>query len=247
MDRLLYVAMTGAKQSFSTQAIIAHNIANANTTGFRGDLYVMLSRPIWGPGHPTRVNALAGQGGWNRALGAQQSTGRDLDVAIRGEGFIAVQAQDGSEAYTRAGDLQVDAEGRLLTSSGHPVLGEQGPIIVPDNTAVEIGIDGTISVVAQGQGPETLGAVERIRLVRPDPARLTKGPDGLLRLPAGETAVADAAVELSSGSIEASNVSIPGAMVDMILVARHYETQVRLMNVVDENAGATQRLLGQAG
>lgn len=239
--------MTGAKQAFATQTMVSHNIANAATTGFRADLHAMQSRPVLGAGYPTRVNALVAQGGWDRSQGAQEATGRDLDVAIMGQGFIAVQAADGSEAYTRAGDLQLDEEGRLMTGTGHPVLGQQGPITLPASTAIQIGTDGTISVVAQGQGPETVGAVERIKLVKPDTAQLGKGPDGLMRLPGGATAPADAGVRLISGSIESSNVNIPGALVDMIEISRYYETQVRLMNVVNENAATTQRLVSQSG
>lgn len=247
MDKLLYVAMSGAKQAFATQAVINHNVANASTTGFRTDLHAMASRPIWGAGFPTRVNQLLVGNEWDRSTGALQTTGRDLDVAIRGAGFIAVQGRDGTEAYTRAGDLQLDAEGRLVTASGHPVLGQQGPIVIPANTGIQIGGDGTISIVAQGQGPETVSAIDRIKLVRPDVDRLTKGVDGLLRLPDGEAADADADAQLATGSIEASNVNIAEAMIDMILVARHYETQVRMMDVANENAGAAQRLVAPAG
>ncbi|MDH4165724.1 MAG: flagellar basal body rod protein FlgF [Gammaproteobacteria bacterium] len=247
MDKLLYVAMSGAKQAFATQAVINHNVANAATTGFRADLHAMASRPIWGAGYPTRVNPLLVGGEWDRGGGAQQTTGRDLDVAIRGEGFIAVQSRDGTEAYTRAGDLQIDAEGQLITASGHPVLGQQGPIVIPANTRIEIGGDGTLSIVAQGQGPETVSAIDRIKLVRPDADQLSKGVDGLLRLPDGQVADADAGVQLASGTIEASNVNIAEAMIDMILVARHYEAQVRMMDMANENAGATQRLVAPAG
>lgn len=247
MDKLLYVAMSGAKQAFATQAVINHNVANAATTGFRTDLHAMASRPIWGAGFPTRVNPLLVANEWDRSTGALQTTGRDLDVAIRGAGFIAVQGRDGTEAYTRAGDLQLDAEGRLVTASGHPVLGQQGPIVIPANTGIEIGVDGTLSIVAQGQGPETVSAIDRIKLVRPDVDRLTKGVDGLLRLPDGEAADADADAQLATGSIEASNVNIAEAMIDMILVARHYETQVRMMDMANENAGAAQRLVAPAG
>lgn len=247
MDKLLYVAMSGAKQAFATQAVINHNVANAATTGFRADLHAMASRPIWGAGYPTRVNPLLVGGEWDRGGGAQQTTGRDLDVAIRGAGFIAVQSRDGTEAYTRAGDLQLDAEGQLITASGHPVLGQQGPIVIPANTRIEIGGDGTISIVAQGQGPETVSAVDRIKLVRPDADQLSKGVDGLLRLPDGQAADADAGVQLASGTIEESNVNIAEAMIDMILVARHYEAQVRMMDMANENAGATQRLVAPAG
>ena len=239
--------MSGAKQSFATQAIVAHNLANANTAGFRSDLYLFVSLPVYGPGHPTRVNPLAVQGGWEREPGGTQTTGRDLDVAIHGQGFIAVQAPDGTEAYTRAGDLQVDADGRLVTSAGHPVLGQQGPITIPDSTTIEIGGDGTISVVALGQGPETVGAVERIKLVKPDVTGLSKGEDGLMRLRDGATADADDSVRLVAGSLEDSNVNVPEAMVNMIMVARQYETQVRMMHIANENAAASQRLAGSAG
>ena len=243
----MYVAMAGAKQSYATQAVVAHNIANANTAGFRSDLYLFVSLPMYGPGHPTRVNPLAVQGGWERATGSQQTTGRSLDVAIDGQGYLAVQARDGTEAYTRGGDLQLDADGRLVTSSGNPVLGQQGPITIPDNTSIEVGTDGTISVVAQGQGPETVGAVERLKLVNPDVSSLSKGVDGLLRLAGGGSAPADESVRVAAGCLEDSNVNVPEAMVNMIVLARRYEAQVRMMHVASENAAATQRLTGPAG
>ena len=246
MDKLLYVAMSGAKQSFALQSIINHNVANASTTGFRADLFAAQSRPIPGTGFPTRVNPLATSNGWSSAVGAQEATGRELDVAIRGPGYIAVLGRDGTEAYTRAGDLQTNADGQLVTSGGHPVLGQQGPITLPNSTHVAIGSDGTISVVAQGQGPEAISTVDRIKLVNPSPASLSKGSDGLLRTSDGTTAEADASVQIVPGSIEASNVNLADSMMNMILIARRYETQVKLMSVANDNAAATTRLVSSS-
>ncbi len=164
MDRMLWVAMTGADQLMDAQAMVSHNLANASTSGYRADLHAFSSYVVQGPGYPTRVNAVAEQMGFDPRIGTVQDTGRALDVAVRGPGFIAVQAADGSEAYTRAGDLRVSASGVLETATGLAVRGDAGPLTVPPANKIEIGGDGTVSVVPQGLGPEALSRR------RPDPA-----------------------------------------------------------------------------
>ena len=156
MDRMLYVAMTGAKETLRAQAVNNHNLANVSTTGFRADLAAFQSRAVDGSGYASRVYATNASTGWNNQRGALLSTGRDLDVAINGQGWIAVQGADGKEAYTRAGDLQVDANGQLMTGTGLPVLGDGGPINVPPYTSIFFARDGSISIVAQGQTPDTI-------------------------------------------------------------------------------------------
>src|SRR5690606_26105661 len=190
MDRMIYLAMTGAKQTEYAQAINGNNLANASTTGFRADLHAFSAEPVAGSGLASRVNAVVRPYATSFAQGPVVSTGRDLDVAVQGRGFIAVQGADGREAYTRAGDLRIGSGGILTTGAGHPVVGEGGPVALPPYGSVLVGADGTISIQPVGQGPETLAVVDRIKLADPDPARLAKGADGLLYLPDGETAPA---------------------------------------------------------
>ncbi len=236
MDRLIYVAMTGAKQLMQAQSLMSHNLANANTHGFRADLARFEASPVEGAGHPSRINVVATGAGFDHSQGALISTGRTLDVAIDGEGWIAVQGNDGFEAYTRAGALNINGLGLLETRRGELVLGDNGPIAVPPYTHLVVGGDGTISVVPQGQGPETLAEVARIKLVKPEARTLEKRPDGLVRSSGDDVAVADAAVKLVSGFLESSNVSIAEAMVSMIELARQFEVEVKMMRLADENA-----------
>jgi len=243
MDEMIYLAMTGAKQTEYAQTINSNNLANVSTTGFRADLHSFSSVPVDGPGVETRVNAVVDSYGTDFTSGPTSYTGRDLDVAISGDGFIAVQAPDGSEAYTRAGDLRVEAGGLLSTGAGHLVMGDGGPVAIPPQSSLLIGKDGTISVQPLGQGPETLAIVDRIKLVNPDIARLQKGNDGLLRLPDGEIADADASVSLTSGSLEQSNVNVAKTLVNMIELARQYEMQINVMKSSEENADAAASLM----
>jgi flagellar basal-body rod protein FlgF len=153
MDRGLYVAMTGAKQIMQAQAVNNHNIANISTIGFRADSVSFDREPIYGPGYATRVNAVAGDAGTDFSAGTMENTGRDLDIAVNGKGFIAVQGTDGKEAYTRAGDLRVSPVGAVTTATGLPVLTESGPLVIPPATVVNIGSDGTVSAQPQGSAP----------------------------------------------------------------------------------------------
>ncbi|MEL7186041.1 MAG: flagellar basal-body rod protein FlgF [Pseudomonadota bacterium] len=243
MDEMIYLAMTGARQTETAQAINANNLANVATTGFRADLHAFSSVPIDGPGVDTRINAVVDAGGTDFTQGAVMNTGRDLDVAVRGDGYIAIQAPDGSEAYTRAGDLRVEEGGLLTTGSGHLVIGDGGPVAVPPSSSLVIGRDGTISIQPLGQGPETVSIVDRIKLVNPEPGTLEKGMDGLLRLKGGGAADADAEVTLISGSIEQSNVNVAKTLVNMIELARQYEMQVNVIKASEENADAAASLM----
>src|ERR1700681_441413 len=138
MDKLLYVAMSGAKETLRAQAANTHNLANASTTGFKADLSAFQSRAVTGPGYSSRVYATDSTVGWDHSVGAQEQTGNPLDISIKGQGFIAVQDSSGKEAYTRAGDLHVDPTGQLLTATGLPVLGDNGPISIPPSTSVTV-------------------------------------------------------------------------------------------------------------
>jgi flagellar basal-body rod protein FlgF len=238
MDRMLYVAMSGAVQTLDAQAANAHNLANSATPGFKRDLSQFRSMPVFGPGLPTRVYALSERPGFDLNAGAFQSTARELDVAVSKDGWIAVQGRDGSEAYTKRGDLQLTVNGQLTTGAGHPVLGDGGPIALPPVEKVEIGADGTISVRPTGQDAKALAAVDRIKLVKLDPAGLVKGEDGLFRLEGGQSAPADANLRLASGTLEASNVGIVDALVEMIALARQFELQIKMMETAQQSDAA---------
>lgn len=243
MDEMIFLAMTGAKQTEYAQAINSNNLANVSTTGFRADLHSFSSVPIDGPGIDSRVNAVVESYGTDFTQGPIATTGRDLDVAVQGNGFIAVQAPDGSEAYTRAGDLRVEAGGLLSTGAGHLVMGNGGPVAIPPNGSLLIGGDGTISVQPLGQGPETLAIVDRIKLVNPDVSTMQKGSDGLLRMPEGEIADADASVSVVSGALEQSNVNVAKTLVNMIELARQYEMQINVIKTSEENADVAAQMM----
>jgi flagellar basal-body rod protein FlgF len=243
MDEMVYLAMTGAKQTEYAQAINSNNLANISTSGFRADLHSFSSLPIAGPGVDSRVNAVVESYGTDFSQGPVATTGRDLDVAINGRGYFAVQAPDGSEAYTRAGDLRVNSGGLLTNGAGHLVLGDGGPLAVPPNSSLTIGNDGTLTVQPIGQGPEALVVVDRLKLVNPDIRQLAKGSDGLLYLPAGDTAPADAAVTVTAGALEQSNVNVAMTLVNMIELSRQYEMQVNVMKAAKENADSAAQLM----
>jgi flagellar basal-body rod protein FlgF len=243
MDRGLYVAMTGAKQIMQAQAVNNHNIANLSTIGFRADSVAFDSEPIYGPGYATRVNAVAGDAGTDFSSGVLETTGRNLDVAVNGKGFIAVRGTDGKEAYTRAGDFRLTPDGALQTSSGLAVLSESGPLVIPPSTQVAIGSDGTISVVPQGSAPFAVTQVDRIKLVNPNTADLQKGDDGLLRLKSGAKAKTDDSVSVTSGTLESSNVNAAKSLISMIELQRLYEFQIKSINSTDTNEQSAERLM----
>jgi flagellar basal-body rod protein FlgF len=243
MDEMIFLAMTGAKQTEYAQTINSNNLANVSTTGFRADLHSFSSVPIDGPGIESRINPVVESYGTDLSQGPIATTGRDLDVAVQGDGFIAIQAPDGSEAYTRAGDLRVEAGGLLSTGAGHLVMGNGGPVAIPPNSSLLIGGDGSISVQPLGQGPETLAIVDRIKLVNPDVSMLEKGSDGLLRMPEGEIADADASVSVMSGALEQSNVNVAKTLVNMIELARQYEMQINVIKKAEENADVAAQMM----
>jgi len=235
--------MTGAKQIMQAQAVNNHNIANISTIGFRADAVSFDSQPIYGPGYPTRVNAVAGDAGTDFSAGTMEATGRDLDIAVNGKGFIAIKGTDGKEAYTRAGDLRVTPTGAVTTASGLAVLTESGPLIIPPSTTVSIGGDGTVSVVPQGSAPFAVTQVDRIKLVNPSTADLQKGDDGLLRLKNGGKAKADDSVSISSGMLESSNVNAAQSLISMIELQRLYEFQIKSINSTDQNEQSAERMM----
>ncbi|MES9967244.1 MAG: flagellar basal-body rod protein FlgF [Sedimenticola sp.] len=234
MDRMLYVAMSGARETFLAQAANNNNLANANTPGFLADLQQFRSMPVFGDGYPTRVFALSERPGVDFKHGSLTHTGRELDVAINGDGWFAVQARDGNEAYSRRGDLKIDANGILTTGNGLPLMGNGGPIAIPPAEKIDIAADGTISIRPLGQAVTELAVIDRIKMVKPDNRELYKGDDGLMRLRSGDTAPADAEIQLAAGTIESSNVNVVDQMVDMIELQRRYEFQIKMMKTAEE-------------
>lgn len=251
MDRILYTAMSGAKQTMDQQAVVSHNLANVSTSGFRAQLHAMRAVPVQGDGAlATRVSVAATTPGSDFSPGPITRTGRELDVAIIGDAWLAVQAGDGSEAYTRRGDLEVGPDG-LVTVLGRPVIGEGGPLVVPLGSSVSIGADGTLSAIGEGEGPEALVDVGRLKLVTP-PQALLRGDDGLFRMPLNAEGEAQALAAnedagVVSGALEGSNVSAVEAMVSMIDVARRYEMQMKVISTADENAQRANNLFSLQG
>ncbi|TAL86739.1 MAG: flagellar basal-body rod protein FlgF [Rhodanobacter sp.] len=243
MDHSLYVAMTGATQILRAQDAVSNNLANASTVGFKSELTAFQSLPVLGTGLATRINVVAQGKGQDMSQGASVSTGRSLDVAVSGPGWIAVQAPDGSEAYTRAGNLKLTSSGQLTDAAGNPVMGASGPISVPDSTKIRIGEDGTISTVPAGSGPNTVTAIGRIKLVDPDPAQLVQGTDSLMHMADGGTAPVDDAVHVISGALESSNVNPSAELVRMIALSRQFDMQLKSIKTAENDADSANKLL----
>ncbi|MCP5144831.1 MAG: flagellar basal body rod protein FlgF [Gammaproteobacteria bacterium] len=245
MDRMIFLAMNAAKQNLRAQNIAMNNLANTSTTGFKADFQAARAMPVFGDGHPSRVYSMVERPGIDFTHGAMVTTGNDMDIAVDGEGWIAVQAADGTEAYTRSGDLELTANGILQTRSGHPVIGNGGLITLPQNQAMVIGVDGTISIRPLGQEANTLAQVERVRLVNPPKDMLIKGEDGLFRMRDGAQADTDAFVRVKQGALEASNVNAVEQLTQIITLARQYEMSIKAMETsqrIDEASVQQMRL-----
>ena len=241
MDRMIYLSMSGAKAAMQRQDVLANNLANVSTVGFRAELAAFRAVPVEGSGASTRVYALESTVGANHQPGVVQATGRNLDVAMKGNAWLAVQAVDGTEAYTRHGALDVDSEGLLITRSGLPVQGDGGPINVPPNAQVMIGGDGTVTATSPGGRPQAIG---RLKLVTPE-ASLRRGDDGLFRAAGGELD-ADPNARLQAEALEGSNVSPVESMVAMIAAARQFEQQMKMLQSAQDREQSATRLLSSS-
>lgn len=243
MDRLIYTAMTGAKHAFLQQAGVAQNLANASTTGYRAMEHRFRAVPIQGEGAPTRAFVVDASVVDVFDQGPMLATGRPLDVAVQGAGWIAVEAFDGREAYTRAGNLQINVNGQLQTASGLNVLGDGGPLAIPPDNRITIAADGTISAVPLFGTPNNVSVVGRIKLVNPPENELARGDDGLFRARGGEPAALDETVKIASETLEGSNVNPVDAMVSMISLARQFEMQIKMLQTADANASKASQIL----
>ena len=238
MDRLIYLSMAGAKATMQRQDVLANNLANASTTGFRAEMQAFRAVPVRGDGASTRVYALESTIGNDTRAGPLQQTGRGLDVAAQGNAWFAVQSLDGTEAYTRNGSFQVDPQGQLVTNTGLPVLGDGGPITLPAGAAVEVAADGSISATVGNGRPQQAG---RLKLVSPE-APLLRGTDGLFRAAEGDL-TADPAARVQGGALEGSNVNAIETMVAMISAARQFEQQMKMLQGAEQREQGAAKLL----
>jgi flagellar basal-body rod protein FlgF len=235
MDKMLYIATSGAKQSMQGLALKANNLANANTTGFKADFAQARSMQAFGEGLPTRVFAMQERPGSNMTSGGIIDTGRDLDIAMSDNAWLSVQDASGNEAYTKTGTLNITADGALVTSHGRQVIGESGPVILPiPIEKIEFSEDGAIQVRPQGAPANFLEEVDRLKIVDADNSQLEKGNDGLFRAKPDEQVDTSANVQVFNGMLEMSNVNPVHEMVDMISHQRQFELQVKLMKTAEE-------------
>jgi flagellar basal-body rod protein FlgF len=242
MDRLIYTAMSGAKQILEQQATNSHNLANANSTGFRAQVDSFRAVPLISEGLPTRTFVVDSTVGADFRAGPIETTGRELDIAIQGEGWLTIQRADGSEGFTRNGALKINENGLLQTVTGFNVMGDGGPISIPPDTSITIAKDGTVSTVENNTLPGPSNIVGRLKLVNPDKANLERKADGLFGTIDNSVANADGEVIIISGALEGSNVNVVDAMVNMISLARQFETQMKLIQTAENNATKASQL-----
>jgi flagellar basal-body rod protein FlgF len=246
MDRAIYTAMTGAKYAFAQQAALAHNLANAATTGFRAQEHRFRAVEVQGEGLPTRAFAVDASVRDVLDQGAMSFTGRSLDAAIHGKGWFAVQGTDGREAYTRNGNFTISPTGDLQTTDGRNVLGDGGPLAIPPDSRVTIAADGTVSVTNETGAQNVVNVIGRLKLVNPPEATMVRGGDGLFRTGSGVPAPVDDTVRLASETLEGSNVNVVDAMVGMISLARQFEMQMRLVQSAEANDRSAGQLFAPA-
>ena len=244
MDNLLYIAMSGAKEHMNALAVRSNNLANASTIGFKADFENARAMQAYGEGLPTRVFSMAEEPGQNMSSGAIETTGRELDVAVKGDGWIAVEDSDGNEAYTRMGSLVLDQDGTLRTSDGRAVLDDSGEHIeLPALSKIEINQDGTVGGRPDGEGSEVFEEYQRIKLVNPEKTAMYRGTDGLFRMKSGATAEESDSVRLINGALESSNVNVVDEMTSLIRIQRQYDMQVKLMSTAKEMDESQNQLL----
>lgn len=242
MENVLYNAMNGAKVNMDRLALTTNNLANNNTPGFKADLFQAQNMYLNG-GQQSAGTAwvVESVNGTDFTDGELIVTGRDLDIAIQGKGWFAVKDAQGRESYTRAGNFKIDPNGIITTAAGLPVMGDGGPISIPPAQRMEVGTDGTISVVPLGANPNELAVIDRFKLVSPKEESLVKGSDGLMKLSKGGSAPVDPTIVVVKGALEGSNINPVTEMVAMIGAGREFDSQMKVMAIVDE----TNRQLAQ--
>ncbi|WP_415896964.1 flagellar basal body rod protein FlgF [Neptuniibacter sp. QD72_48] len=244
MDKVLYLAMSGARENMLAQQAHANNLANANTTGFKADLAQARAMQVFGEGHASRVYAQTERPATDLTSGTLIETGRQLDLAVAGDGWISVISADGTEGFTRAGSLQINAANQLVTGSGLPVMGNGGiPIVLPPFENIEIATNGTITIQPLGDNAAELLVADQIKLVNPDPQTLFKGPDGLMITGNQAAVLPDANVRIRSGFLEASNVNAVSELTGIISTSRQFEMQIKMMKTAEENSETAASIL----
>lgn len=247
MDKALYIGMSGAKQNMLAQRAHANNLANVSTTGFKKDFAQARSMPVFGEHHPTRAYAMTERPGTDLSAGALMDTGRKLDIAVERDGWLAVQNDQGEEVFSRSGSLQIDVNGLVRLASGEMVLGNGGPVALPPFDNLQIGSDGTLSIVPVGGPPDQMVEVDRLKMVNPPATALEKGLDGFIRRKADQAIDGpeppDAAMRVATGFLESSNVNAVEEMISNLQLSRQYEMQVKVMSTAKENSEAAARLL----
>jgi flagellar basal-body rod protein FlgF len=246
MDRLIYTAMTGASATMGQEAAVAHNMANATSTGFKTELHKLRAVQVQNAQMPTRAFVVDASVSDDFSTGPLQHTNRPLDMAVQGKGWFAVQMPDGTEGYTRNGNFEINANGILQTRTGLPVIGSGGPVTLPPDVEVAVGTDGTISTVPRTGARNSTSTVDQLKLVNPPEAELVRGGDGYFRLAGGNPAPADPAVRVASGYLEGSNVNVVEQMVSMISLARQYEMQTKMLSTAQEMDRAASQLVAKA-
>ena len=246
MDRLVYTAMTGASQTLGRQAAVAHNLANVTSTGYKSEEHRLRAVQVQTHNRdpsalPTRAFVVDASTHTDYSEGPMNYTGRQLDLAMQGKGWIALAMPDGTEAYTRNGSLELNVNGVVQTRTGIPVQGDGGPISIPPDVKVSIARDGTVSVIPETGAQNIVNNVGRIKLVNPPEGDLVRGADGLFRLRTGDPAPVDENAKVAAGYLENSNVNPVEQMVTMISLARQFEMQMRMVSTAEaDDRAATQ-------
>lgn len=244
MDKVIFLAMSGAKQTMLSQQAHANNLANISSTGFKSDLEQARSMQVFGDGQPSRVYSLSERPQTDRSSGTLLQTGRSLDLAMQGDTWMAVRAKDGSESYTRSAELQITAQGQLVNGSGLPILGAGGnEIVLPPIEKIDIGQDGTISVIPQGAAATELVVIGRVKMVNLEPQNTYKGVDGLMKVDGGEVLPQDPNARAQSGYIESSNVNAVHELTNIIGLSRQFEMNIKMMKTAEENSTAAAKIL----
>ncbi|WP_343613359.1 flagellar basal body rod protein FlgF [Novosphingobium sp.] len=248
MDRLIYTAMSGMTDSMNRQRVIASNMSNAQTVGFRADMIASTPVTLKGPALEARAMSDGEVRAANMAPGTVSATGNDLDIALQGTDMLSVQANDGTEVYTRRGDLSVSPTGLLTNGDGLPVIGNGGPITVPLESKIKIGPDGTVLAVDATNPNLQPSVVDKIKIASTDGSQIAKGLDGQFRVVGGGILPANDNAQVIVGSLEGSNVSASQVMVDMVQAQRLFDIRAKLISTAkDVDQSGTTLLRQSAG
>ena len=245
MDRMIWTAVTGMSASMARQRMIASNMANAQTIGFRAEIMRATPMTLKGPSLESRAMTDASVHGAIMTAGAMTPTGRALDVALQGDALLTVQAADGTEAYTRRGDLSVSPNGLLVNGEGYAVMNDGGPISIPPGSDVSIAEDGAVMVRDAANPEAPPQQIDRLKLANWRGTDIAKGLDGLFRVTGGGVLPADADARLAPATLEQSNVRPSEVLIEMVEAQRLYDMRTKLVATakeLDEGSASLMRL-----